>query len=187
MSFIGPNTTADRGAEEMYNPRRWRRPYTPASAFAESLYEAYHVWLNAARSTFEISLDDEYGEMYEEGAVYDLWVAWYDRSRQKGAYVENFERGTDCYNTVIMPAVHELRSVLNAIEASDISFYSPYARKSIIRKMDRFEENVETLFDLQTRREAFAMGMMDRVGEKSLVSTLGELGLIDKILHHSII
>jgi hypothetical protein len=86
-----------------------------------------------------------------------------------------------------MPAVHELRSVLNAIEASDISFYSPYARKSIIRKMDRFEENVETLFDLQTRREAFAMGMMDRVGEKSLVSTLGELGLIDKILHHSII
>ena len=135
------------------------------------LHKAYHKWLNNMRHTLQYALDDFLGRPYEAGALRNRWMAWYEHSKRNGASAHNFTTGTDCYNTIIMPAIHQFRGILDAIESSDLSFYRPSIRPKLLRVTQWFEEEVEKLLG-RTRRGAFAMGMMDLVGASMLVDKI---------------
>jgi hypothetical protein len=115
-----------------------------------ALYNSYHTWLDDARGWLENTLDDKYGEPYGPGPVWDLWTAWYRQSKQDGAYVHNFEKGTDCYTTVIMPAIHGVRDILHKMESRGVSFYSQWVPRTIIRTTNTFKGDAETLIHSPT-------------------------------------
>ena len=147
---------------------------------ANALCEAYHDWLDDMRYRLEHTLNDKHGEPYEKGPLCDLWVGWYQHSKRNGAYAHNFAIGTDCYDTVIMPAIHGLRNILDAIKASDISFYNQRICRTIIDNTIMFEENVDTLLTtppaLTTKERIFA----DRIRFMQMTCTEFELHMPDE-------
>jgi hypothetical protein len=150
-------------------------------------------WLNTVGKPFQYELksvnpEDEEDMWYCEGLFYDRCVTWFQNSKKSGEYTDQFRISNDAHSKVIMPAIHEFLKILNILKSSnDIWFEDPETLNTLFARTLSFEESVNELLQMHLRREAFAMGMLDRLGHESLVRSLVEQGLIDVILHHTIV
>ena len=150
-------------------------------------------WLNTVKKPFQyelksVNLEDDEDTWYCEGLFYDRCTNWLQNSKESGEYTDQFRISNDSYSKVIMPAIHEFLKILNILKSSnDIWFNDPETLHTLFARTLSFEKSVNELLQMHLRREAFAMGMLDRLGDESIVRSLGELGLIDQILHHTIV
>jgi hypothetical protein len=153
-----------------------------------TLADLFWGWLNTVKKPFQYELKDNEGEWYCEGWFYDRCATWFQNSKKNGEYTDLFRISNDAYSKVIMPAIHEFLEILNILKSSDdVSFKDPTTLEELFARTYLFEESVNNLLEVHLRREAFAMGMLDRLGDKSSVRSLDEQGLIDMILHHTIV
>jgi hypothetical protein len=157
------------------------------------LADLFWNWLNTVKKPFLYGLqiwdsEDEEYTWYCEGLFFDRCLTWFQNSKKSGQFTDQFRISNDSYSKVILPAVHEFLEILNILKSHrHISFEVPTTLDELFARTDSFQESVNDLLQVHLRREAFAMGMLDRLGDESIVRSLGELGLIDQILHHTIV